>query len=202
MKFIKKKKAFTLIELVISITISSIIFFIVFSFVVDSVDELTQSNYKMDSIDDIFSFRNVFSRYVRWWYMFISTIWTTNNSVILLKNASYTDWYIFWVVNRNTMKIQKDYIYWDNTIWYRRVTETEINDIEADSNKVYNLSFFNDKIFEWIKVKDFNAEFYNSWAILDIYLSSTLTNDLYLYWQSLTGSTIKSDDLVEFNFNF
>lgn len=202
MKFIKKKKAFSLVELVISLTISSIIFFIVFSYIVDSVNELSKSNFKIDNISSIFSFQKKFSSFVRWWYMFISTIGTTNNSVILIKNTDYSDWYIFWVVDKSTMKIEKNYVYWDNTIWYRRLTENEINNIELDENNVYDLTFHRDKLFEWIKVKDFKADFFNSWALLNVYVSSILNNNSYLYWESLTWSIVRSEDLVEFNFNF
>lgn len=202
MKFIKKKKAFSLVELVISITISSIIFFIVFSYIVESVNELSKSNIEINNIGGIFSFQKKFNNFVRWGYMFISTLWTTTNSVILIKNKDFTDWYIFWVVDKNTMKIEKNYVYWENTIWYRRVTGNEINSIELDVNNAYDLTFHRDKILEWTKIKDFRTDYFNTWTILNIYVSSILNNNPDLNWESLSWSIIRSEDLVEFNFNF
>jgi prepilin-type N-terminal cleavage/methylation domain-containing protein len=58
-KFFKNnKKALTLIELITSVTISSILFFMVFIFITDSVEELVDNDVKVTSIDEAFSFKD------------------------------------------------------------------------------------------------------------------------------------------------
>lgn len=203
MKLINNKNCFTLIELIISILISTILFFIVFTFIANSIEDLTKSNFKTVTFNQIFSFRDNLNRTIRWWYMMMDIIWTwSENNVIYLKNAEGSEWFVFWVVNRETMKIQKNYIYWDNTIWYRKLSQTEVNNINTSSWEVYNLTFMQDKIYDWLIIKDFKAEFYNSWTVLDLNISSILFYDDSMIWESLTGTIIKPEDTVQFNLDF
>lgn len=203
MKLINNKNCFTLIELIISILISTILFFIVFTFIANSIEDLTKSNFKTVTFNQIFSFRDNLNRTIRWWYMMMDIIWTwSENNVIYLKNAEGSEWFVFWVVNRETMKIQKNYIYWDNTIWYRKLSQTEVNNINTSSWEVYNLTFMQDKIYDWLIIKDFKAEFYNSWTVLDLNISSILFYNDSMIWESLTGTIIKPEDTVQFNLDF
>lgn len=202
MKSLKEKKTFTLIELVISITISSIIFLIIFTFIVDSLNALTYSNSRTNLIDQVFSFRDKLNRFIRWGYISMLEIWTQEFNVLLIKDIYSTKWIIYWVVNKDTMKLQKDYIYWNNFLWYRFLSWTEIANIEADNNEIYNLEFFLDKLYDWIPIKNFDIDFYNSWEILDLNLSALYSINNSFIWESFTWIVIKDDEYVDFNLNF
>lgn len=202
MKFLKQIKAFTLIELVISIIISSIIFFIIFTFIVDSLDEIEYSNSRTALIDQTFTFRDKLNRYIKWGYINMSEVWTWIYNTLLLKDIYSSKWILFWVVDKDRLKLQNDYVYGNNVIWYRLLSENEIINIEADNNEIYNLRFFRDKLFDWLLVKDFDVEFYNSWTILDLDFSVLyFLNNSYI-WESFSWIVIKNEDYIKFNLNF
>jgi prepilin-type N-terminal cleavage/methylation domain-containing protein len=64
-KYFISKKALTLVELVISITVSSIVMLIVLTFVADSIETVLSSNKKTEIYEDLFRFKNDFNKYAR-----------------------------------------------------------------------------------------------------------------------------------------
>jgi prepilin-type N-terminal cleavage/methylation domain-containing protein len=64
-KYFIPKKALTLVELVISITVSSIVMLIVLTFVADSIETVIGSNKKTEIYEDLFRFKNDFNKYAR-----------------------------------------------------------------------------------------------------------------------------------------
>lgn len=181
MKFFKNNKALTLIELIISVTISSILFLIVFLFISDSVEQLANNHVKMSSIDESFEFKDKISRFARWWFTDATIInWTfdseytgsTNpnpNSILYLKKFDWTEWLLIWIVDIETKKMQKNYTYWDNFLAYKYISKDRMDILDNDNNLVFDEVFTNDKIFQWLRMKDFNVETYNDWNIIDIY---------------------------------
>ena len=202
MKNLKINYWLTLVELVISIGISSIIFLAVFSFITKWLTEIDVSNSKTKIVDQVFSFKNELNKFIRWWYNIYSKVWNWKNSILLLKNIENNKWLLIWVVDREIMKFQLDYVYKDNVIWYRLLSGQEVLDIVADESKIYSLNIQKDKIFDLIMVKDFNVEFYNSDEIIDLYLSTFIYKNSEQFWKSLTWFYMNYDDLLEFNFNF
>lgn len=183
MKFFKNNKAITLIELITSIAISSILFFIIFIFITDSVEELVDNNVKIASIDEWFSFKDTMWRFVRWGFTDATILtwatdawytWKTNpnpNSVLYLKKFDWSEWIIVWIVDINTKKLQKHYTYWNNFLWYKFVSTTVMNDLDSNPTSIYDQIFPNDKIFQWLRMKDFIVQNYNWWNAIDIYFS-------------------------------
>lgn len=198
----KQKNAFTLIELIISIIISSIIFFIIFTFIVDSLNEIDYSNSRTELVNEVFSFRDKLNRFIKWGYINMSEVWNSDFNTLMLKDLYSQEWVLFWVVDKDTYKLKKDYLYWNNVIWYRLLSGTEIASIEADNQEIYNLSFFPDKLYNSLIVRDFDVDFFNSWAILDLDFSLMyFLNDSYI-WESFTWVVIKPEDIIKFNLNF
>lgn len=193
----------TLVELVVSVTLSVIIFLIVFQFISDWLWSMLQSRIKTETLNESFSFRDKLFRYFRWWYNNADVIWTqTVNNVLFLHDDNHTKGVIFWVVNRDIMKLQYDYVYWDNVLWYRELSPLEISNIIADNSYIYSLNFHNDKLFVWMRVKDFKASFYNLWDLIDIYLSLVLRRDNTNFWESFSDWFINQDDILDFNLDF
>jgi len=206
-KFIIWKQALTLVELVISITISSMVMLIVMTFVADSIETVVWSNKKTEVFDDVFAFKDNFWRFSRWGYL-QSDILIDNESgtwsdIVLLKNIDSTEWVIFWVVDYDTLKLSQnvDYsIYWNKTLWYRILEWTEIIALETTATWAYNLSFFPDKLYSWLKIKDFQTDFYNSGAIIDINM------DILLYYNETNDwillNSVNPSDIININLNF
>lgn len=202
MKFLRKKLAFTLVELIVWMVISSILFFIVFTFITSSLEKIKYSNYKTNTIDEAFNLKDDLNQFLKWNYFDMSALWIPGFNVLLIKDLEWEDWMIFWAVNKDTMKLQQNYVYWDNVFWYRRLSETEINDIELDNNEIYDLVFFNDKLYNNLKIRGFWVDFYNSWTILDLSFSVFYElKDLYI-WESMTWITFDYNEYVIFNLNF
>ena len=106
MKNLKINYWLTLVELVISIGISSIIFLAVFFFITKWLTEIDVSNSKTKIVDQVFSFKNELNKFIRWWYNIYSKVWNWKNSILLLKNIENNKWLLIWVVDREIMKFQ------------------------------------------------------------------------------------------------
>ena len=108
------------------------------------------------------------------------------------------------VVDKNLLKIEKKDeaydTYYDKAIGYRSVSSTEITDLLADSGAIYNLRFFEDKVFSSLRVKDLQMDLYNSGSIINIDLELVMD-----YNQSLVGKkwpSLKSEEYFKTNLNF
>jgi len=192
----------TLMELIIAITISLVIILIVSFFITKSVVDLNNSLVLTDSIDKSFIFRDTLDREIRWWKWIFTLYGTGNRSVIMLENIDRSEWVLYWVVDYETKKLEQDYICGDKFIWYRRLSNTELNDIQTNSWVIYNYNFFIDKIYKWMKIKDFRAELFNIWTILDLDLSIIMTDNDNNYWLNYNNIFIDPEMIFEYNLNF
>lgn len=183
MKFFKNNKAITLIELVTSIAISGILFLIVFVFITNTVEELVNNDVKISSIEQWFEFKDIMQRFIRWWYSdaYVLTditrdtyTWTTNpnpNNVLYLKRLDQEQWILVWIVDINSRLLQRDYIYWNNFLWYRYLSELEMTEIDSVPSVIFTKQFTNDRIFQSLRMRDFQAKLYNSGDIVELYFS-------------------------------
>ena len=202
MKSFNNELGMTLIELIISITIWVVVYVIIFSFVADSTEEMISSSLKTEVTDEWFIFKDKLNRYIISWLSYMQVFTGSTNSILYLRNQSWDKAVIFWVVNKSTMKIQPDYIYENNFIWYRNLSIPEINQIDTNSGAVYDLNFHNDKVFFNMRIKDFNVILYNNDSIVDIFFSVINRKDENNFWMSLDEISVNPLDLQEFNLNF
>jgi hypothetical protein len=206
-KFIIWKKALTLVELVISITISTMVMLIVMTFIADSMETVVWSNQKTKIFEDVFIFKDHFWKFSRGWFfdhnLIISNESWTWNDIILLKNIDSSAAIIYWVVDKNTNKLATNStykIYEDKVIGYRKLSSAEIVIIEADPDDVYNLTFFRDKLYDGLKIKDFQIDLYNSDTILDVNMAILLHYNNTIDWTLL--SKLSRADIIDINLNF
>jgi hypothetical protein len=201
-KSFQNKKALTLIELTISITIWTIILIIVSFFIATSIRDLENSILETNSIDRSFSFKDEINRFIKWWYNNFILYWTWTNQSVLLRNTEINEWVLFWVVNNETRKIQNEYIYWENYIWYRKISDVELADIDSSSWAINDFIFLWDKIYSWIRIKKFKPELFNGWDILSLNVSIVVLADTHNIWTSFNDFTIDSLDIIEYTLNF
>ena len=201
MKSFKNKNAMTLVELIISVFISSTIILIVMTFMTTSLNELRVTNETTEAIDTTFTIKDDFARYVKWWYQSFDVYWQAweNSSILLYDDIG---WILYWIVNHQSWKIQKEKIYWNNYVWRRLISFWELTTILADTWSIYDLKFQDDKIYKWVRIKDFNAELYNWWQILDMYISAVLVVDENNFWKKISDMFFDRNELAEFNLTF
>lgn len=198
MKSFKNISAMTLIELIITIMVSTVVLVIIAFFITKSVVTINETEIKMWIINDGFKFKDTMNRYIKNGYNNISIFtWSqTPNNVLLLINSEKLDWVLFAVIDNNTNKIEQNYVYWYNYLWYRRMSDIEI---WLDISNIYDLKFNNDKIFKEMKIKDFKVELYNSGAILDLkYTAINLDNNV-AKWEGFKNMFIPKDSMIKVN---
>jgi len=207
-KFFKNKTAMTLTELIIAVMVGAIVLIIIFNFVADNAKELKDSRERTGVFEDIFALRNDLNQKTRWGYMFGTWIIDLDEwvwyDVLMLTNEDDTKWYLYWVVDTTTMKLEdpNDYdVYKNKVIWYRSLSENEISEIYNDPNKVYDKIFFKDKLYPMLFTKDFQVDYYNSWTILDLNISVWANYLPSLDWVPIS-SIVKNDNLIKFNLDF
>lgn len=208
MKFFTNKKAMTITELIIAVMVWAVILIIIFNFVADNAKELKNSRERTWVFEDLFSLKNDLNRKTRWWYIFGTWIIDLDEGVwydvLMLTNEDESKWFLYWVVDNNTMELVWTWnydIYWDKVIWYRSLSKNEISEINSNPNKVYKKKFFKDKLYPMLFTKDFQVDYYNSWAILDLNLTLWSEYLPSLDWNKIS-SVIRKDDLIKFNLDF
>jgi hypothetical protein len=91
-------------------------------------------------------------------------------------------------------------LYYDKVLGYRQLSETELTNINSNPSLVYDLKFFPDKLFDGLKMKDFQMSIYNSGTIINMDL------DVLLYYndsnKDLRLDNINPEDIININLIF
>lgn len=170
----KNKKGFTLTELIIATAISWIVLIVVFGFVVDSISWLSLARNSSEKIDSFYDFTFELKKYKNSYGDILiihngtSTGWY---DTIILKDFTSSGWVLIGLVDPENRKLVKDTTYENykkRVPWIRILTEANLVEIGNDVNNIYEYTFFEDKIFDTLFTKDFQVEFYNTWAITEL----------------------------------
>lgn len=203
MKYIsldKKQFAFTIVELMVSITISVILLWGIFYFMSDTILGISRSSAQSDFLENFYGFTTILDtgnleilhNYSDEWF-----------DVAILKSINGLSWVIIWVVDKQTLQlspVDQSNIYHNSVLWYRSLSELEIINIESDSNVIYEYDFFPDKLFDTFNLRDFQLESYNSWSTVEMKL------DIFpLYNPNFTGqnwNTLPQDEIFTYSLIF
>ena len=207
MKFFTSKKAMTLTELVIAVMIWAMVLVILFWFITNIITSTEDSYEKNLIVEQWFQSYNEFNKKVQWGFFWTGIIdydeWVWYD-VLLMMNEDHSKWYIWGVVDTNTMKLDdpSEYdIYKNKVFWYRTLSENELSEILSDPNKVYDKKFFKDKLYDALFAKDFQVDLYNDGMILDINFTIWMWYNSNFDWQKISD-LVKKDYLMKFNLNF
>jgi len=204
-----KIKAFTLVELIVSIILSSIIFLFLMNFISKTFSEISYSNNKSKIIMEIYDFEDTIKN-IREIYNSGAILKDnpsgTGSDILLLRNSNLEnkkEWYIIAMISNDLLTIDwsgnVDNI-WDKVLAYKKISDYEMNLLSWDINEVYNFKFNRDKVFENIKLKDLQLDVYNTWAIFE---ARFYLNPLYrkkLNWEKY--SEIWTSEIEEIVLNF
>ena len=200
------RSALTLVELVIAITISVIVMFFIGNFIANSLVEIADSNAEWRFQEDFVNFNGVLNNYRNIFLTGSILIdnTATGSDILILTNFDKSAGIILWVVDKGTMQveyIESEYNrYYDKVIWYRDLSASEIVELESDPTQVQHYSFFSDKLFDEIKVVDFQLEFYNNGEVIDVNME--VNKD---YKSDLNGTSMSDLELniiKKYNLNF
>lgn len=205
MNKIIKNNWFTLVELVVSIVLSSIVFLFIMNFVFKTFTEISYSKNKVNIISQIYEFENTIKN-IREEYrsgaILIDNPSGTGSDILLFRQnqININDWYIFAIIDNKSLTID-----WNNNInnigdkvlAYKKVSTLEMNLLTNDINNVYSFVFNRDKVFEKIKLMDFQLTSYNAWALFEFKL---LINPFYkksLDWKKYSEIwTLKIEEFI------
>ncbi len=205
MKHIYKKSAFTLIELIVSIVISTIVLVIVFGFTGDTIANLVDINRKSDALQWVYRLTTILSSH-KWKYIVPevivdNSVWS-GHDIFYMRDPGGNGWVLWGVIDSKTLQIEDNSVYpyyGDKVLAYRLLSAPEIAAIVADNSVVYDYDFFEDKIFDEFKTKEFQLELYNTWALIEsnIQIIPHYKKELdNIEWQD-----IPKDDVIKINLN-
>ena len=209
---LKKNHAFTLVELVIAVTISSIVFLWLLSFVWDTLSELSRSNKTSKlivSLDEVMDRLEWLSSIYEKKTLIINTVEWEWTDVLLLSNSWSTWAIIFGLVDPDTDKIFTGSLHYSQYnkkhLWYRRLDWTELSTITSTPSELYNLTFQKDKIYSDLYIKDlqigtYNTGTYDTAIIIDLEISLLLKYDVWKDW--IEWVNLGNDNLYNINLNF
>jgi len=200
------KKWFTLTELIIAITIGAIILIFVFQFVTDIINTLSNTNKKSQIFNSFYEFVAKIDSYKNNFpviNVFVNVDSDTWNDVVIFRNVEWTYGVMLGIIDKTSMKLAKNStypFYTEKILWYRNLTQANLMEISWDANKIYDYTFFKDRIFNDLLIKSFQASSYNTGAILDmnIYLLLDFSSDLL--WSE--WKTLSQEDIYKINLNF
>ncbi len=187
------KKWFTLTELVISVVISATVLIFVFSFIADVLRELTLTNERAKVLSDMYEFNSRLKNYKSAFLtgsIVIDNAANTGYDVLMLKNTIGTDGILVWVVDLSTKKLVPNtwyWLYWKYAMAMRELTTQNIIDIGSSSAIVYSYTFYDDKIYKSLYVKDFQVTSFNTWAIYDLFFTFVIKFSQEFVNQSWNG---------------
>ena len=166
------KKAFTLVELIVAIFISSILFLFLFNFVVDALNEMKASKNKSQVFSNFSSLdiklKNISKTFSKYSLLINNTSWSWND-IILFKNIKWNKGVAFWVIDRDKMRFSNTYnVYWEYVLGFVELSSQQLNDLSSNPNKIYDYPVYLDNVFDNIFVRDFQVKIYNVDKILDI----------------------------------
>ena len=191
---IKNKIAFTLPEIIVSIFISTIILSFLFIFLNDSISSVSLSKNKALIVGEF----NDFNIKLKDFKINYSSWNVINNNLLVFKNENLTRWIIVWPVNLENNKIDTDFSTYEKVfLWYRDLSETELNLLNSWSLDISNLVYQDDKIFKNIHLKDFSISSFNSGSIFDINMTINPFFQETIVWES--WSNLDLQDLFKLN---
>jgi len=203
---IYSKKALTLIELIIAIFISVIVLFFVSSFIANVFNQIAYNNSEIKFINDLYVFENklwvIRNIYSSGEVLVDNDTWTWTD-IILLKSDLKDDWYLISMVNLKNNKIDQNdnvNIINNKVLAVKKITQSQLNDLNSDSSKAYDYEFFDDELYKNILLKDLQANFFNSWAVLNLDLFTNIWYKENLKYEKFS----ENSDLIidKYNLNF
>lgn len=174
MKYISLDKnlfAFTIVELIVSITISVILLWGIFYFMSDTILWISRSSSQANFLKNFYGFTTILDTWDLEILYDYSDEWF---DVWLLRSADWLTGLIIWVVDLDTLQLSPVSMantYHNSVLWYRVLSPQELSLVQSDPITIYDLNFFPDKLFSTFNLRDFQLESYNDGTNIEMVLN-------------------------------
>lgn len=155
----------TLTELVVSVTISTLLLWGVFYFITEVLEGLGRNASKSEFLWNFYEFSRELSN---WDFEILPLDWY---SIGLLRYNNMDEWLLLWVVNLDNRRIiptSESNIYNQSVIGARRLSDVELDTVIANQSAIYDLEFQHDELFPTFYIYDFQLLSYNNWDIHEL----------------------------------
>lgn len=198
----KFKKAFTLSEVVIATFISSIVLSFIFIFLSDMVEGINETKEEVRVVSSFYDFTNKLNNYrnvyITWSILIETSSWS---DIFLMEDYSWENGILIWPVKLfDNQLTSENTVYEEKAIWFRKISSTELAEIDLNRDIIYDYSFQDDQIFSDLKIQDIIILSYNSWSLFDFRLVVDTNFQIALLWQ--LRADLPRDSLKKFNINF
>ena len=202
MKHFWNALAMTLVELIVSLSITAIVLIIIVVFISDGTENISRSLSQTKMTNDIIELNQTLKKITQTGYSEFRLMYdgpiNEGMDIFILTQPDNTDGYIFAVVDtrdNTTAWIYSDY--YNRVFGYRRLSSSEITTLLSDPTPLYDYKFFNDKIFPALVTRDLQVNTYNTGSIIELSFS-ILDADPEKY-QVVDWSDIPKSDIFSFN---
>ncbi len=183
-----KNKGFTLIEIIIAITISVIVMGGVFTFLTRLQADIIASKQKTAVYTNLSDFIGTMRNFTKLYESAGLVVDGTGYDVVLMTKRDKTAGVLIGVVEQGTGSTSrldpiadKD-IYGKKVIAYQKITTWQIDSILANTGSVYDIDFTDEGLFKDLSVTDFAITPYNAGSIFEYKISVEVP-----YYEKLTG---------------
>lgn len=180
----KDKKAFTLVELVISIAISSIVIFWFTKIFMDIQDAINFTQRKAFVFNDIKDFSTKLSYSTNVYNSWLIIKSANKFDTLILTNTGNTNGYIIWVFDCSNLTwvniklSSSNIIYNNNCFWYFPLKQSQISSILSNNSIIYSSSFNGGTLYQNLLVRNLSILEFSPNHIFD--LTFDFFDNLYL----------------------
>ncbi len=164
------RKAFTIVELMVSIVISVLLLGGIFYFMSDTILWISRSSAQANFLKEFYWFTTILDS---WDLEILHDYDASSFDVALLRSLDGDSGVLIWVVDGDDLQLSATGsadIYHKSVLWYRSLSSTEITAINADPDVIYDYNFFGDKTFQLFYLRNFQLTSYNSWSTVEMTL--------------------------------
>ncbi len=189
--------AMTLVELVIAITISSIVLLFVVVYISDVLWLIWESRKATSNFVELQEISQTLQD-LKYKYPVATIDSSTGEEVLLLKNIENTDWVAIWIVQSDTKQLSTTaeiQNYWQKFLARRFLLSTESS---FDSN----ISFSGSEFFPNISVKDVDFEIYDfaSGSLVEMNLEYLKNYSAQREWENIWDMSVQNFQNYSFSF--
>ncbi len=189
--------AMTLVELIIAITISSIVLLFVVVYISDVLWLIWESRKSTSNFVELQKISQTLQD-LKYKYPVASIDDSTGEEVLILKNIQDTDGVVIWIIQSDTKNLSNvsDISLYSQKYLARRFL------LSTESTFNSNISFSGSEFFPNISVKDVDFEIFNfsSWSIIEMNLEFMKNYSTNRLWENISDMDVQN--FQNYNFSF
>ena len=197
----KNIKAFTLIELIIAVLITTILLGGIFYFMSGTILSISRASAHSKFLKDFYSFTTIFNT---WELEIISNSDKLQGfDVAMLTSLDRLSWVLVGVVDYDTLRLsgtESFDTYHQAVLWYRSLSWNEISAIDSNEDIIYDYDFVKGNLFSNFYLRDFQLEMFNSGTTMSMDLSIFPDYKINLEWEP--WDRIPQDEVFYYSLTF